>query len=91
MSLASTPRQGSRLLQRGSVAAQWGMKALSANSKSYAPFSDIRSKGSAADKKGAYNDLRAADTSIGLPAWSSCRRGQPSNDGVGGWAYRATR
>lgn len=48
-----------------------GAETLSANSKSYAPFSDIRSKGSAAEKKGAYNELRAADTSIGLPAWSS--------------------
>lgn len=48
-----------------------GAETLSANSKSYAPFSDIRSKGSAAEKKTTYNELRAADPSIGLPAWTS--------------------
>jgi putative ATP-dependent endonuclease of OLD family len=48
-----------------------GAETLSANSKSYAPFSDIRSKGSAAEKKAAYNELRTADPSIGLPTWSS--------------------
>ena len=48
-----------------------GAESLSANSKSYAPFNAIRGKGSAADKKVAYNDLRTTDTSLGLPAWSS--------------------
>lgn len=48
-----------------------GAETLSANSKSYEPFSGIRSKGSAAEKKVAYNELRTADPSIGLPAWSS--------------------
>jgi putative ATP-dependent endonuclease of OLD family len=48
-----------------------GTEGLSANSKSYAPFSAIRGKGSAADKKAAYNDLRNSDSSLGLPAWSS--------------------
>lgn len=48
-----------------------GAETLSANSKSYAPFSDIRSKGSAAEKKTAYNELRTADPSIDLPVWGS--------------------
>jgi len=48
-----------------------GSESLSANSKSFAPFSVIRGKGSAADKKAAYNDLRTADASLGLPAWSN--------------------
>lgn len=46
-------------------------ESLSANSKSYAPFNAIRGKGSAADKKAAYNDLRNSDASLGLPGWSS--------------------
>lgn len=48
-----------------------GSENLSANSKSYTPFNSIRGKGSAAEKKVAYNELRAADASLGLPAWSS--------------------
>ena len=48
-----------------------GAESLSANSKSYAPFNAIRGKGSAADKKVAYNDLRTSDALLGLPAWSS--------------------
>lgn len=48
-----------------------GAESLSANSKSYVPFNSIRGKGSAAEKKAAYNDLRGADASLGLPAWSS--------------------
>lgn len=48
-----------------------GAESLSANSKSYAPFSAIRGKGTAADKKMAYNELRNSDTSLGLPAWAS--------------------
>lgn len=48
-----------------------GAESLSANSKSYAPFNAIRGKGTAADKKAAYNDLRNSDSSLGLPAWSS--------------------
>ena len=48
-----------------------GAESLSANSKSYAPFNAIRSKVSAADKKAAFNELRASDPSLGLPAWSS--------------------
>lgn len=48
-----------------------GAESLSANSKSYAPFNEIRGKGSAADKKAAYNELRTSDPSLGLPAWSS--------------------
>ncbi|OOG53468.1 ATP-dependent endonuclease [Polaromonas sp. C04] len=48
-----------------------GAETLSANSKSYAPFNGIRSKGSAAEKKAAYNELRTADPSIGLTAWSN--------------------
>jgi predicted ATP-dependent endonuclease of OLD family len=48
-----------------------GAENLSANSKNFAPFNAIRSKGSAADKKAAYNELRTSDSSLGLPAWSS--------------------
>jgi predicted ATP-dependent endonuclease of OLD family len=48
-----------------------GTESLSANSKSYAPFNAIRGKGSAADKKAAYNDLRNSDSSLGLSAWSN--------------------
>lgn len=48
-----------------------GAESLSANSKSYAPFNLVREKFSAADKKLAYNALRAADTTLSLPAWSS--------------------
>lgn len=51
--------------------AQDGSESLSANSKSYAPFNAIREKGSAADKKAAYNELRNSDSSLGLSAWSS--------------------
>lgn len=47
-----------------------GNESISANSKSYPPFNTIREKGSAADKKIAYNDLRNSDSSLGLPAWS---------------------
>lgn len=50
---------------------QDGSESLSANSKSYAPFNTIRGKGSAADKKAAYSELRALDSSLGLPAWSN--------------------
>lgn len=48
-----------------------GTESLSANSKSYPPFNAIRAKGTAGDKKIAYNDLRNSDSSIGLPAWSN--------------------
>ena len=48
-----------------------GAESLSANSKSFPPFNAIRGKGSAADKRAAYNDLRNSDSSLGLPAWSS--------------------
>lgn len=48
-----------------------GNESLSANSKSYAPFNTIRSKGPAADKKASYNDLRTSDPTLALPAWSN--------------------
>jgi predicted ATP-dependent endonuclease of OLD family len=48
-----------------------GAESLSANSKSYEPFNAIRGKTSAAEKKAAYNELRASDASLGLPAWSN--------------------
>lgn len=48
-----------------------GNETLSANSKSYPPFSIVRGKTTAADKKGAYNELRSAAPSLELPAWSS--------------------
>lgn len=50
---------------------QDGVESLSANSKSYEPFNVVRGKGPAADKKLAYNDLRASDQSLGLPAWTN--------------------
>ncbi|AIC86705.1 AAA ATPase domain protein [Burkholderia thailandensis USAMRU Malaysia  len=50
---------------------QDGSESLSANSKSYAPFNAVRGKGSAADKKTAYNELRTSDSSLGLPAWTN--------------------
>ena len=52
-----------------------GAESLSANSKSYAPFNDIRSKVSAIDKKAAYNELQNSDPSLGLPAWSNAEAG----------------
>ncbi len=48
-----------------------GTESLSANSKSYPPFNVIRGKGSAAEKKAAYNELRTSDASLGLPTWSN--------------------
>lgn len=48
-----------------------GNESLSANSKSYAPFNTIRSKGPAADKKAAYNELRTSDSTLSLPVWSN--------------------
>jgi predicted ATP-dependent endonuclease of OLD family len=48
-----------------------GAESISANSKSYPPFNDIRSKGSAGDKRVVYNELRESDPSLGLPPWSS--------------------
>lgn len=48
-----------------------GAEVLSANAKSYPSFNDIRSKGSAGDKKAAYNELRVADLSLELPAWTN--------------------
>lgn len=48
-----------------------GVEVLSANAKSYPPFNDIRAKGSAGDKKAAYNDLRAADPTLELPTWTN--------------------
>lgn len=48
-----------------------GSEVLSANAKSYPPFNEIRSKGSAGDKRIAYSDLRAADSTLGLLGWTS--------------------
>lgn len=48
-----------------------GAESLSANSKSYAPFSVIRGKASAGEKRVAYNELRASDSGLGLPAWTN--------------------
>jgi len=44
---------------------------MSANSKSYPAFNAIRSKGSAAEKKTAYNELRSSNSSVDLPAWTN--------------------
>lgn len=48
-----------------------GGETLSANAKSYAPFNLIRSKATAGEKKAAYGDLRADDSSLELPAWTN--------------------
>jgi putative ATP-dependent endonuclease of the OLD family len=59
-----------------------GAESLSANSKSYAPFNAIRSKLTAGDKKAAYNDLRTADSSLSLPAWSNV---DAANQAITAW------
>jgi len=59
-----------------------GAETLSANSKSYPPFNDIRAMGSAGEKKVAYNELRAADTSLGLPAWTNL---EAANQAMTAW------
>lgn len=48
-----------------------GTESLSANSKSYPPFNGIRCKANATERKAAYNELRASDSSLGLAAWSN--------------------
>ena len=48
-----------------------GGESMSANSKSYPAFNAIRSKGSAAEKKTAYNELRSSNSSVDLPAWTN--------------------
>lgn len=48
-----------------------GTEVLSANSKSYPPFAEIRGKSAAGEKKTAYNQLRSDDSSLGLPAWTN--------------------
>lgn len=48
-----------------------GSETLSANAKSYPPFNRVREKGSAAEKKAEYNELRARQPAIGLPAWTN--------------------
>lgn len=48
-----------------------GIESLSANSKSYPPFNDIRSQSSATDRRRAYNELRQQNPTLALPACSS--------------------
>ena len=48
-----------------------GTESLSANSRSYGQFNAIRVRGSAAEKRTAYNDLRTTNAPLSLPAWSS--------------------
>jgi len=48
-----------------------GTEAISANSKSYPPFNEVRRKTSGAEKKAAYSSLRSGDASLGLPAWTN--------------------
>lgn len=48
-----------------------GAEVLSANAKSYPPFNEIRTKGSAGDKKTAYNQLRTAEPALDLPTWTN--------------------
>jgi len=48
-----------------------GVEVLSANSKSYPPFNNIRAASSAADKRSAYIKLKQAEPSLGLSTWIS--------------------
>lgn len=48
-----------------------GGETFSANAKGYPPFNEIREKGSAAEKKAAYTQLRNSDSTLGLPAWTN--------------------
>ncbi len=48
-----------------------GVESVSANSKSYPAFNIVRAKASATEKRAAYNELRASDSVLGLPAWSN--------------------
>ncbi len=64
-----------------------GTEVLSANLKSYPPFAKIRSKSSAADKKIEYNQLRSADSTLGLPTWSNQ---EAALDAMTAWETRNT-
>lgn len=48
-----------------------GVEGMSANSKSHPSFNAVREKGSAAERKAVYNELRQADPTLGLPAWTN--------------------
>lgn len=48
-----------------------GVETFSANAKSYPPFNDIRERVTAAEKKAAYTELRNANSTLGIPAWTN--------------------
>lgn len=48
-----------------------GGETLSANAKGYPPFNEIRAKLTAAEMRTAYSALRAADSTLALPAYSN--------------------
>ncbi|MGN6151437.1 MAG: ATP-dependent nuclease, partial [Lysobacteraceae bacterium] len=59
-----------------------GTENLSANAKSYQPFNTIRAKVPASEKKQAYNELRAAEPALELPAWTNVNA---ANDVMTAW------
>lgn len=59
-----------------------GAETLSANSKSYPSFNEIRGMGTAGEKKAAYNELRAADPTLSLPAWTNV---EAANQAMTAW------
>lgn len=50
---------------------QEGSEILSANSKSYEPFNEIREQTTAGDKKERYNTVRKNNPSLNLPVWTN--------------------
>lgn len=48
-----------------------GAEVLSTKSKVYPPFADIRSQGTATEKKAEYNRLRSGNACLELPAWTN--------------------
>lgn len=48
-----------------------GVETFSANAKSFPPFNDIRERVTAAEKKAAYTELRNANSTLGIPAWTN--------------------
>lgn len=62
---------GSQLFTAWKRRAPGGLETLSANAKGLPAFDDIRATTGAAEKRRLYNELRAADVSLGLPVASS--------------------
>lgn len=64
-----------------------GTESLSANSKSYEPFNAVREKGSATEKRAAYNELRTERPELELPA---CANVNAVNDAMTAWEANHT-